>query len=212
MLLPVLEIKPLFNKLPPVILPLIEIVVPVKLPITVPSILPPDMLAVVVMLLVEFIADTTFELRLRPAAFKLPLVILPVAEINPPVSTLPPVTFALTDTVVPVCVVALTLAPPKMLPPVILPVEDINPPVNKLPPVILPLILRFDATSVPTIFPAVTLPVVEKSPVPTMPTVFTLPVELNMAPTTDPPADTIPAALTLAPVILPVTDDVPLVS
>ena len=196
-------------------LPLIEIVVPVKLPIIVPSILPPDMLAVVVMLLVELIADTTFELKLNPAAFKLPLIILPVADSNPPVRMLPPVTFALTDTVVPVCVVALTLAPPKIFPPVILPVADINPPVNKLPPVMLPLMLRLDATSVPTILPAVTLPVVEKSPVPTIPTVFTLPVELINAPTTDPPADTTPAAITLAPVTLPpaltipVTDCVP---
>ena len=45
--------------------------------------------------------------------------------------------FALTDTVVPVCVVALTLAPPNTLPPVMLPVADINPAVNKLPLVVL---------------------------------------------------------------------------
>ena len=44
---------------------------------------------------------------------------------------------ALTETVVPVCVVALTLAPPKMLPPVILPVADMIPPVKMLPPVTL---------------------------------------------------------------------------
>ena len=51
----------------------------------------------------------------------LPPVILPVADINPAVSKLPPVMLAVTETVVPVWVVALTLAPPKMLPPVILP-------------------------------------------------------------------------------------------
>ena len=55
-------------------------------------------------------------------ALTLPPVMLPVALTSPPVSKLPPVTFALTDTVVPVCVVALTFAPPNMLPPVILPV------------------------------------------------------------------------------------------
>ena len=70
---------------------------------------------------------------------KLPIT-LPVAEINPPVNKLPPVMFAVTETVVPVCVVALTLAPPNMLPPVILPVADIKPPVNKLPLVILPVV------------------------------------------------------------------------
>jgi len=38
---------------------------------------------VVVIFAVEFSADTTFELKLNPAAFRLPLMILPVAEINP---------------------------------------------------------------------------------------------------------------------------------
>ena len=64
----------------------------------------------------------------------LPPVILPVELITPPVNTLPPVTFALTDTVVPVWVVALTLAPPKILPPVILPV------VLRLVPVAAPML------------------------------------------------------------------------
>ena len=83
--------------------------------------LPPDTLALVTILEVELIADTTFELKLNPAAFKLPLVIFP-----------------LTDTVVPVCVVALTLAPPKILPPVILPVTDRFPvPVNVATAVVL---------------------------------------------------------------------------
>ena len=64
-----------------------------------------------------------------------------MADINPPVNTLPAVTFALTDTVVPVSDVAFTLAPPSTLPAVMLPVEDINPLVNILPPVILPVTL-----------------------------------------------------------------------
>ena len=41
-----------------------------------------------------------------PSPMNVPLVLmLPVAEINPAVSKLPPVMFAVTDTVVPVCVV-----------------------------------------------------------------------------------------------------------
>ena len=42
--------------------------------------LPTNTLAVVVMLAVELIALTTFELKLNPAAFRLPLVILPVVD------------------------------------------------------------------------------------------------------------------------------------
>ena len=57
-----------------------------------------------------------------PAVKILPPVILAVALTCPAVRMLPPVTLALTDTVVPVWVVAFTLAPPNMLPPVMLPV------------------------------------------------------------------------------------------
>ena len=64
---------------------------------------------------------------------KLPPVIVAVALINPPVYKLPPVMLPVTDTVVPVCVVALTLAPPKIFPPVMLPVAEINPLVSTLP-------------------------------------------------------------------------------
>ena len=113
----------------------------------------------------------------------LPPVILPVAEINPPVSKLPPWT---------------------------LPVTVNKPPVCKLPPVILPAVLKLDAMIVPIILPPVILPVVEKAPVPTIPTVTTLPVELNVAPTTDVPAFIIPAAFKLAPLTFPLTDRVPL--
>ena len=56
------------------------------------------------------------------------LVIVLVADINPPVNTLPPVMLALADT-----------TEPNKLEPVTVPVELINPPVSKLPPVILPL-------------------------------------------------------------------------
>ena len=48
-----------------------------------PKMYPPDILAVVVMLLVEVKSDTTFELKLNPAAFKLPPVMLPVPVTTP---------------------------------------------------------------------------------------------------------------------------------
>ena len=63
-----------------------------------------------------------------------------MADIKPPVNMLPPMMLPLSDAVVPVCVVALTLAL-VMLPPVMLPVADIKPPVNMLPPMMLPVAL-----------------------------------------------------------------------
>ena len=62
---------------------------------------------------------------------------------------LPPVTLPVTETVVPVCVVALTLAPPKMLPPVILPVADTCPAVRKFPESVLPVTLKLVKTPMP---------------------------------------------------------------
>jgi hypothetical protein len=53
------------------------------------------------------------EVPKYPTADTLPPVMLPVAEIRPPVRMFPPVTLPLSDAVVPVCVVALTLAPPR---------------------------------------------------------------------------------------------------
>ena len=47
------------------------------------SMLPPEILAVVVMLAALTRADTTFELKLNPVAFKLPPVMLPLALIKP---------------------------------------------------------------------------------------------------------------------------------
>ena len=86
-------------------------------------------------------------------ALTLPPVMLPVAEIKPAVRMLPASMLPETLTVAPVCVVALTLAPPKMLPPVMLPVALINPAVNKFAPVTLPLELiapEFNEVNVPT--------------------------------------------------------------
>ena len=52
--------------------------------------LPPEMLAVVVIFAADTRADTTLPLKLRPAAFKLPPVILPVPLTVPaPNATLP---------------------------------------------------------------------------------------------------------------------------
>ena len=78
-----LKLKPAAFRLPPVMLPVTLTVVPVTLPTKVPIKLPPEMLAVVVTFDVELIADTTFELKLKPAAFRLPPVTLPVALITP---------------------------------------------------------------------------------------------------------------------------------
>ena len=51
---------------------------PVIMAIPVPITLPPATLAVVVMLAALVNALTTFELKLNPAAFKLPPIMLPV--------------------------------------------------------------------------------------------------------------------------------------
>ena len=151
-----LRLSPAAFKLPAVMLPVVENDVAINVPIM----LPPEILAVVVMLAADTKADTTFELRLNPAAFKLPPVMLPV-----------------TLTVVPVKLVALTLAPPKMLPPEILAVVvmlaadtradttlplKLKPAAFKLPPVMLPVTL----TLVPVAAPI--LGVVNTAPVLTM--------------------------------------------
>ena len=64
-------------------------------------------------------SETTFALRLNPAAFRLLLVTLPLIETVVPVTlvvlTLPLVILAETDIVVPVTLVVLTL-PPVILP------------------------------------------------------------------------------------------------
>ena len=87
---------------------------------------------------------------LPPVMFAVTETVLPVCVVAltfAPPRMLPAVMLPVTETVVPVCVVALTLAPPKMLPPVILPVTE------TVVPVTLP-------TWVPMMFPPVTLPVV----------------------------------------------------
>ena len=96
----------------------------------------------------------------------LPPVILPVAEINPPVRILPPVALPVTVKLpnVPTAIIFVWLAVvsvptilvPDKLPPVTLPVADINPPVKMLPPVILPVALTV-APVIPAVAPANTV-------------------------------------------------------
>jgi len=64
--------------------------------------LPPAMLAVVVMFDVEFNALITFELRLKPAAFKLPPVTLPATLANVLMYTLPDTAKVLSGAALPI--------------------------------------------------------------------------------------------------------------
>ena len=158
---------------------------------------------------------------------------LPVALINPEVLRLPPCTLALIETVVPVRLMALTLAPPCILPPVILPVAEINPPVNILPPatlaeevilnalfnvlvtlpdklnatvfIVLMLPTLADTTPAVTKLSPCTLPVAEINPL-----TNTLPPAFMFKPCTFPVAETAvaatsPAVLRLPETVLPVT-------
>ena len=75
------KLRPAAFRLPPVMLPVVEN----EVAISVPIMLPPEILAVVVMLAADTRADTTLLLRLKPAAFRLPPVILPVTLTVAPV-------------------------------------------------------------------------------------------------------------------------------
>ena len=76
---------------------------------------------------------------------------LAVAEINPPVNTLPPVTLAVAEINPPV-----RILPPAMLAAEsMLAVAEINPPVNKLPPVTLPVALNVARITPPPVVPSV---------------------------------------------------------
>ena len=106
------------DKLPPVMLPVADIKPPVsKLPLVVLAVtvnepnVPTD---------VTFVCAAVANVPVILVPDKLPPVMLPAADITPPVRILPPVIFA-----------AL----------VIVDVADINPPVNKLPLVVLPTIV-----------------------------------------------------------------------
>ena len=88
---------------------------------------------------------TTFELKLNPAAFKFPPVMLPAADTRPGVVTLPPA-------ILPVTLNAETTFELKLkpeafkLPPVILPAADTSPGVVKLPPAMFVVTFRAETT------------------------------------------------------------------
>ena len=86
----------------------------------------PDIILVLTLPPVMLPLALTVPALIAEEVMMLPPVTLPVELISPPVNILPPVTLALTLTVVPVCVVAFTLAPPLIFPPVMLPVVDIG--------------------------------------------------------------------------------------
>jgi hypothetical protein len=197
----------------PVVVQLGVVIAPVTMTlalcfVAVAIILPPVMLAVVAK------ADTTFELKLNPAAFKLPPVMLPDAEIVvAPVTLptcvpmmLPPDTLAV-DAMLPVAVIN---PPVLMLPPVTLPVAVTNPPVLKLAPVMLPepvtvpLALTDAALTAADviILPPVTLPVAVINPPVLMLPPTILPVAVADPPVSKLPPVTLPATLNaLAPVL-----------
>ena len=116
-------------------------------------------------------------------------VILPVADIKPPVNMLPPVMLAA------LVIVEVALINPLVntLPPVTLPVTDAKPPVNKLPPVMLAALVIVEVALIrPPVskLPPVTLPFALNSPVMYSPVVantatfdvpFTLTVTLALA-------------------------------
>ena len=136
------------------------------------------------MFAVTFSAETTFELRLSPEAFKLL-----------------PVMFPVTETVVPVKLAALTSVPAKMLPPVILPCAEINPGVVKLPPAMLAVTFRFETTLLERLNP----PAFKLAPI-ILPAALTiLPVSM-LPPVTLPVADTNPIVVKLFATTLPLTE------
>ena len=125
----------------------------------------------------------------------LPPVMLPVALTWPAVVKLPPVTLAVTDTVVPVWVVALTLAPPKILPPVMFPTALNAPDAVTIP-------VPFGANAILPLLPVI----IVKAPVSTiLPAIFKLPPVMLPVALTCPavvrlPPDTLAVTLTVVPV------------
>ena len=139
-------------------------------------------------------ADTAADVTKLPPVM-LPLVLTEAADTAADVIKLPPVTLPVTETVAPVCVVALTLAPPRMLPPVMLPVAEIL-----VLPTMLPLTCTPPLTDNPLSTPtAVTLVWLAVVSVPTML------APLKLPPVMLPVADIKPGVVKLAPAMAPVT-------
>ena len=103
--LPAAEIKPLVNKLPLVVLPVTvtEVNVPTEVMFGCAAVVTvPAVVADVAVVAVPTVNDAAVPVNPVPAPLNDDPVTAPVADINPPVSKLPPVTFADTETVVPV--------------------------------------------------------------------------------------------------------------
>ena len=203
-----LKLKPAAFKLPPVMLPVVENEVAINVPI----IFPPEILPVVVILAAETRALTTLPLKLNPVAFKLPPVMLAVAEIKPGVVTLPP------------AILPVTLSADITL------LLKLSPAASKLPPEILPVVVMFEVELIAdntfelklnpaaSKLPANTLPVALMLPEEVMPAAPTLlmavmlvaavKLELKFNALTTLLLKLNPAAFKLPPVTLPVTDTV----
>ena len=137
----------------------------------------------------------------------LPLALTETALMAAEEITLPPVTLALTETVVPVKLVALTLAPPSMFPPVILPEADTEAALTAaevimLPPVTLALALTETAliAAEEITLPPITLPVAD-----TLPVALTAPAVTTLPALTLPAADTNPVVRKFPDCVLPAT-------
>ena len=173
-------------KLPPAILPAAD---------TSPGVvkLPPAMFAV------TFRFETTFELKLNPAAFKLPPVILPLTLTVVPVTlvvlTLPPVMLPLIEITEPVKVVPLTL------PPVILPAALTIPGVVKLPPAMFAVTFNAETTLLLKLNP----PAFKLAPV-------MLPVTLRLVPVAAPMLGVVKLAPALTLMLPPPSNSVVLLS
>ena len=232
------------NTLPPVMLPVTETVAPVcvvALTLAPPNTLPPLMLPVTTKLV-----NVPTEVILPCAAVvTVPAVVADVADGTVPVTLAPgidvspapdplncdPVTVLVTLTVVPVCVVAFTLAPPSTLPPLMFPVTAklVNVPTEvilvcaavdnvpaipvtlRLPPVMLPVTETVAPVCVvaltlapPNTLPPVMLPVTDIV-VPVRLTALTVPPPFTLAPVMLPDVDNTPEVHKLPPVMLALT-------
>ena len=210
-------------KLPPVMLPVATTVplVDIEAALTAPAVtmLPPVILptattvVAAVKLELKFNADTTFELRLNPAAFKLLPVMLPATDANPGVVIFPPAMFPVTSSEL--RTLPLRLRPDAFkLPPVTLPLAltdaaETAAAVTKLPPVTLPVALISPVTYSPVVANTATL-AVPPTPTVTLPpelTIVTLLVPLLMLATdVITPVSNAPLPKIYPPVMLPAVD------
>ena len=145
--------------------------------VRVPAMLVPDRLPLVMLPVTAKLVNVPTLVMLPCAAVvTVPAVVADVADGTVPVTLAPgilvkpapdplnwlPVTVLVTDTVVPVCVVAFTLAPPNTLPPVILPVTAKLPSVPTEVMLVCAAVVSVPTMLVPDRLPLVMLPVTAK--------------------------------------------------